>query len=118
MKRLQIISLVLAAMLAGAAAVSAKKAQSPLACKGNGLIHVILDECMHDGEDCPWRHGESPASGQDATCSRSGLNADWMTTAWCDEWSGFGYFECTDGSEIKLQKRTEAEKRRDRGEPD
>ena len=88
------------------------------------MIHVVSDECMHDGgksaagdslevychlgtarfclsgEECPWR--EAPASGGDETCSRAGLDAEWMATAWCEEWSDFDHFACTELGQIKL----------------
>ncbi len=55
------------------------------------------------GEECPWR--EAPASGGDETCSRAGLDTEWMATAWCEGWSGFDYFACTELGQIKLEKR-------------
>jgi len=109
-------------------------------CSGDGLIYVIPDECMHDGgksaagdslevychlgtarfclsgEECPWRD-EAPAGGSDETCSGAGLNGEWMATAWCEGWSGFNQFECTDAGQINLQKRSEADLLRDRDEP-
>ena len=114
--------------------------EDALECAGDGLIHVVSDECMHDGgksaagdslevychlgtarfclsgEECPWR--EAPASGGDETCSRAGLDAEWMATAWCEGWSGFHDFACTELGQIKLQKGNEADMRRARGEPD
>ena len=148
MKTSRIVSLVLAALLAATTTlpaqetrpvVSVETSEDALECAGDGLIHVVSDECMHDGgnsaagdslevychlgtarfclsgEECPWR--EAPASGGE-TCSRAGLDAEWMATAWCEEWSGFGYLTCTEQGQINLQKRSEADRRRDRGEPD
>jgi len=104
--------------------VSVETSEYVLECAGDGLIHVVADECMHDGgnsavgdslefychlgtarfclsgEECPWR--EAPASGGDETCSRAGLDAEWMATAWCEEWSGFDHFACTEPGQIKL----------------
>ncbi len=108
-------------------------------CTGDGLIYVVPDECMHDGgksaagdslevychlgtarfclsgEECPWR--EAPTGGDDETCSPAGLDGEWMATAWCEGWSGFNQFECTESGQINLQKKSEAEIRRDREEP-
>jgi hypothetical protein len=149
MKTSRLVALVLAALLAATTTlpahetrpvVSVETSEDALECAGDGLIHVVADECMHDGgksavgdslevychlgtarfclsgEECPWR--EAPASGGDETCSRVGLDAEWMATAWCEEWSGVGYFTCTELGQINLQKRSEADRRRDRGEPD
>ncbi len=133
------LSLILFAVIT-ATGVSVETSEDALECAGDGLIHVVSDECMHDGgksaagdslevychlgtarfclsgEECPWR--EAPASGGDETCSRAGLDAEWMATAWCEEWSGFGHFACTELGQIKLQKGNEADMRRARGEPD
>ncbi len=150
MKTSRIVSLVLAALLAATTMLAAQEtrpvdvsvetSEDARECVGDGLIHVVSDECMHDGgksaagdslevychlgtarfclsgEECPWR--EAPASGGDETCSRAGLDAEWMATAWCEEWSGFGHFACTKLGQINLQQRNEADRRRDRGEPD
>lgn len=109
-----------------------------LSCTGDGLIYVVADQCMHDGgssaagdsleiychngtarfclsgEECRWR--EAPVGESDATCSNAGLDSEWMASAWCDEWSGFGYFTCSESEQIEFRQRTEAEKRRDREE--
>ncbi len=149
MQASRIVALVLAALLVATTTlpaqetrpvVSVETSKDALECAGDGLIHVVSDECMHDGgnsaagdslevychlgtarfclsgEECPWR--EAPASGGDETCSRAGLDAEWMATAWCEGWSGFHDFECTELGQIKLQKGNEADLRRLRGEPD
>ena len=149
MKTSRIVSLVLAALLAATTMLPAQEtrpvdsvetSEDALDCAGDGLIHVVSDECMHDGgksaagdslevychlgtarfclsgEECPWR--EAPASGGDETCSRAGLDTEWMATAWCEGWSGFHDFACTELGQIKLQKGNEADMRRARGEPD
>ncbi|MDH3629376.1 MAG: hypothetical protein OEV00_06370 [Acidobacteriota bacterium] len=95
-------------------------------CEGDGLINVIADQCMHDGgesasgdslevycyhgtarfclsgEECPWR-GE-PAGVIDETCSRAGLDDEWMATAQCDGWNGYHDFACSESGQIRLQK--------------
>ncbi len=149
MKTSRIVALVLAALLAATSTllaqetrpvVSVEKSEDALECAGDGLIHVVSDECMHDGgksaagdslevychlgtarfclsgEECPWR--EAPASGGDETCSRAGLDAEWMATAWCDGWSGFHDFACTEQRQIKLQKEARADIPGTCGEPD
>lgn len=135
MKPSRTIARVLAALLAvtgtlpaqqARPAVAGETAEAPLECKGDGLIHVIPDECMHDGgksaagdslevychlgtarfclsgEECPWR--EAPAGEGDETCSRAGLDDEWMATAWCRGWSGFDEFTCTESGQIELGK--------------
>ncbi len=135
MKTSRIVSLVLAALLVATTlpapetrpVVSVETSEDVLECAGDGLIHVVSDECMHEGgesaagdslevychlgtarfclsgEECPWR--EAPASGGDETCSRAGLDAEWMATAWCEEWLHFDYYACTKLGQIKLEKR-------------
>jgi len=102
-----------------------------LECEGDGLIHVVSDSCMHDGgstasgdslevycyhgiarfclsgEECTWRG--SPAGVREETCSRAGLNDEWMASASCEGWSGFHDFACTDEGQIKLQKEARAD---------
>ena len=142
MKRLRIVLLVLGALLAATTTLPAQEAEGVLECEGDGLIQVVPDECMHDGggsaagdslevychlgtarfclsgEACPWRGGETPASGGDATCSRAGLDAEWMATAWCDGWSGFHDFSCTERGQIKLRKEGRANIPQTCSEPD
>ena len=151
MKTPRIVVLVLAALLAATTTlpaqenrpvVSVETSEDALECAGDGLIHVVSDECMHDGgksapgdslevychlgtarfclsgEECPWRGGEAPASGGDETCSRAGLDAEWMATAWCEGWSGFHDFACTERGQIKLQKEGRADIPQTCGAPD
>ena len=149
MKTSRIVSLVLAALLAATSTLPAQEArpvvpvatpEDALECRGDGLIHVVADECMHDGgtnasgdtleiycyggtarfclsgEECPWR--EAPYIGGDATCSHAGLDEEWMATAWCDGWSGFHDFACTESGQIKLQKEGREDMLQTCGEPD
>ncbi len=120
--------------------VSAETSKDALECAGDGLINVVADECIHDGgtsatgdslevycyhgtarfclsgEECPWRG--APTGVIDETCSRAGLNDEWMATAWCDGWSGFHDFACTERGQIKLQKEGRADFPGTCGEPD
>jgi hypothetical protein len=107
--------------LAGAAGASAGAGATgdSLACSGEGLIYVVPDECINDGgfsaggdslelyccadtvrfclsgEACPWREG---CVDQDTTCSRAGLESDYLANAWCSEWQGhFDYFCSPEG---------------------
>ncbi len=150
MKTSRIVSLVLAALLAATTMlpaqetrpvdVSVETSEDVLECAGDGLIHVVADECMHDGgnsvsgdslevycyhgtarfclsgEECHWRG--APAGPSDETCSRAGLDDEWMATAWCEGWSGFHDFACTERGQIKLQKEGRADMRQTCGEPD
>ncbi len=120
--------------------VSGETSEDALKCTGDGLINVVADECMHDGgrsaagdslevycyhgtarfclsgEECPWRG--APAGVSDETCSRAGLDDEWMATAWCDGWSGFHDFACTESGKIKLQKEARADIPGSCGAPD
>jgi len=155
MKTSRFVSLVLVVFLAAATMLPAQEtrpvdavddvgsvetSEAALECAGDGLIHVVSDECMHDGgksapgdslevychlgiarfclsgEECPWR--EVPAGVTDETCSRAGLDNEWMATASCEGWSGFHDFECTEKGQIKLQKEGRADIRQSCGEPD
>ena len=58
MKTLQMVALVLAALLAATSTLSAQQprpvvtvetSEDALECAGDGLIHVVSDECMDDG---------------------------------------------------------------------
>ncbi len=148
MKTSRIVSLVLAALLAATTMLPAQETRSvdvgtsedALECAGDGLIHVVADECMHDGgrsamgdslevycyhgiarfclsgEECTWRG--APAGVREETCSRAGLDDEWMATAWCDGWSGFHDFACTEQGQIKLQKEARADIPGSCGAPD
>ena len=133
MKTSRIVSLVLAALLAATTTLPAQETPPVVSveCKGDGLINVVADQCMHDGgssasgdslevycyhgtarfclsgEECPWRG--APAGVIDETCSRAGLDDEWMATAWCDGWSGFHDFACTERGQIKLPKEGRAD---------
>ncbi len=120
--------------------VSVETSEDALECAGDGLINVVADQCMHDGgrsamgdslevycyhgtarfclsgEECPWRG--APAGVINETCSRAGLDDEWMATAWCEGWSGFHDFACTERGQIKLQKEGRADMRQTCGEPD
>ncbi len=120
--------------------VSVETSEDALECAGDGLIYVVPDECMHDGgesaigdslevycyhgtarfclsgEECHWRG--APAGVSDETCSRAGLDAEWMASAWCEGWSGFHDFACTEQGQIKLQKEIDADRRQTCGAPD
>ena len=120
--------------------VSVETSEDALECAGEGLINVVADQCMHDGggsspgdsleiycyhgtarfclsgEECPWR--EVPAGVTDETCSRAGLDNEWMATASCEGWSGFHDFECTEKGQIKLQKEGRTDIPQSCGEPD
>ncbi len=120
--------------------VTVETSEDALECTGDGLINVVADECMHDGgssamgdslevycyhgtarfclsgEECTWRG--APAGVREETCSRAGLDDEWMATAWCEGWSGFHEFGCTEPGQIKLQKGNETDRRRARDEPD
>ena len=82
------LSLILSAVIT-VTGVSVETSEDALECAGDGLIHVVSDECMHDGgnsavgdslevychlgtarfclsgEECPWR--EAPAGEGDET---------------------------------------------------
>ena len=133
MKRSRIVSLVLAALMAATTTLPAQETPPVVSveCKGDGLINVVADQCMHDGgssasgdslevycyhgaarfclsgEECPWRG--APAGVINETCSRAGLDGEWMATAWCDGWSGFHDFACTEQGRTKLQKEGRAD---------
>ncbi|MCP3981420.1 MAG: hypothetical protein GY716_19140 [bacterium] len=140
MKPSRIVPLVLATFLAATTTlpaqetrpvVSVEASEDALECTGDGLIHVVADECMHDGgrsaagdtlevycyngtarfclsgEKCPWRGVAVGVS--DENCSRAGLDEEWMATAWCEGWSGFHDFACTESGKIKLQKEGRAD---------
>ncbi len=122
------------------AGVPAEASEDALECEGDGLIHVVPDMCMHDGgesasgdslevycyhgiarfclsgEECHWRG--APVGVSDETCSRAGLDAEWMASAWCEGWSGFHDFACTEQGQIKLQKEIDADRRQTCGAPD
>ncbi len=142
MKTSRIVSLVLAALLAATTTLLAQETrpEGVLECEGDGLINVVADQCMHDGgrsaagdslevycyhgtarfclsgEECPWRG--APAGVREETCSRAGLDDEWMATAWCDGWSGFHDFACTEQGQIKLQKEARADIPGSCGAPD